>query len=52
MSRIKSKKYNGVYLNHLANKDISYSITFKDDFNKLLRFTVGKKSDLIVNIRV
>jgi len=44
MGRIKSKKYNGGYLNHLANKDISYSITFKDEFNKLIRFTVGKKS--------
>ena len=50
MSRIKSKKYNGVYLNHLANKDISYSITFKDEFNKLIRFTVGKKSQGITEI--
>jgi len=50
VSRIKSKKYNGVYLNHLANKDISYSITFKDEFNKLIRFTVGKKSQGITEI--
>ncbi len=50
MSRIKSKKYNGVYLNHLTNKDISYSITFKDEFNKLIRFTVGKKSQGITEI--
>jgi len=50
MSRIKSKKYNGVYLSHLANKDIIYSITFKDEFNKLIRFTVGKKSQGIVEI--
>jgi len=50
MSRIKSKKYNGVYLNHLTNKDISYSITFKDEFNKLVRFTVGKKSQGITEI--
>ena len=50
MSRIKSKKYNGVYLNHLTNKDTSYSITFKDEFNKLIRFTVGKKSQGITEI--
>lgn len=50
MSRIKSKKYNGVCLNHLANKDISYSITFKDEFNKLIRFTVGKKSQGITEV--
>lgn len=50
MSRIKSKKYNGVYLNHLANKDISYSITYKNEFNKLVCFTVGKKSQGITEI--
>ena len=50
MSRIKSKKYSGVYLNLLTNKDISYSITFKDEFNKLTRFTVGKKSQGITEI--
>ena len=50
MSRIKSKKYNGVYLNHLANKDVSYSITYKNEFNKLVRFTVGKKSEGITEI--
>jgi integrase len=50
MSRIKSKKYNGVYLNHLENKDISYSITYKNEFNKLVRFTVGKKSEGITEI--
>ena len=44
MSRIISKKYKGIYLNHLANKDISYSITYKDEYGKLTRFTVGKKS--------
>lgn len=50
MSRIKSKKYTGVYLNHLANKDVSYSITYKSEFNKLVRFTVGKKSEGITEI--
>lgn len=44
MSRIISKKYTGVYLNHLAGGDISYSITYKDEHGKLKRFTVGKKS--------
>lgn len=50
MSRIKSKKYNGVYLNHLASKDVSYSITYKNEFNKLVRFTVGKKSEGITEV--
>lgn len=45
MSRIRSDKYTGVYLNQLENGDISYSITFKDEHNKLKRFTVGKKSE-------
>jgi len=44
MARIPSKKYTGVYLNHLINGDISYSITYKDAHNRLKRFTVGKKS--------
>jgi len=43
MSRIKSKKYTGVYLNHLENGDISYSVIYKDG-NTTKRFTVGKKS--------
>lgn len=34
MARIKSKKYNGVYLNHLANGDITYTVTYKDAFEK------------------
>jgi len=43
MSRVKSKKYAGVYLNLLENGDISYSVMYKDgDVTK--RFTVGKKS--------
>lgn len=44
MSRIKSKKYDGVYLNHLHNGDVSYSIVFKDINNKTQRLTIGKKS--------
>jgi integrase len=43
MPRVKSKKYTGVYLNHLENGDISYSIIYKDG-NKTRRFTIGKKS--------
>lgn len=45
MARIKSKKYAGVYLNQLLNGDISYSITYKDNTGKLIRYTVGKKSN-------
>ena len=40
---MKSKKYNGVYLNKLVNEDISYSIVYKDELNKMQRFTIGKK---------
>lgn len=50
MSRIKSKKYNGVYLNKLSNGDISYSIVYKDEFNRTKRFTVGRKSQGITEI--
>ncbi|WP_152183448.1 tyrosine-type recombinase/integrase [Sulfurimonas indica] len=45
MGREKSKKYVGVYKNHLANGDISYSYTYKDANNKTQRVTVGKKSE-------
>lgn len=44
MKRTKSKKYTGVYLNELVNKDISYSFTYKDQFNRTKWITVGKKS--------
>ena len=44
MARIKSNKYDGVYLNKLINGDISYSITYKDEHNKLKWFSIGKKS--------
>ena len=50
MSRVKSKKYNGVYLNKLANGDVSYSIVYKDAHNRMQRFTVGKKSQGITEI--
>lgn len=49
MSRIKSKKYTGVYLNKLQNGDISYSISYNDmnmQGEKIkVWFTVGKKSE-------
>ena len=45
MARIKSKKYVGVYLNHLASGDISYSINYKDHHSKKVWVTVGKKSN-------
>jgi len=45
MGRVKSKKYTGVYLNHLENGDISYSITYKNEMGKFVRYSVGKKSN-------
>ena len=45
MARIKSKRFTGVYLNKLANGDISYSITYKDAAGKMQRVTIGKKSE-------
>ncbi len=44
MARVRSKKYTGVYLNHLANGDISYSFSYKNEHYKKVWFTVGKKS--------
>jgi integrase len=44
MARVKSKKYEGIYLNHLQNGDISYSLVYKDLDNKMQRLTIGKKS--------
>jgi integrase len=44
MSRIKSKKYTGIYLNKLQDGDISYSFTYKDLYNNTKWVTVGKKS--------
>lgn len=46
MSRIKSKKFTGVYERILKNEDITYSFTYKDrSSNKLKWVTVGKKSE-------
>ena len=45
MARVKSKKYAGVYLNQLANGDVSYSINYKDTNGKKVWVTVGKKSN-------
>ena len=50
MARIKSKKYNGVYLNHLLNGDITYYVTYKDEFSKKIFHKVGKKSDGITEV--
>ena len=50
MSRIKSKKYNGVYLNKLTNGDVSYLIMYKDKMKVTKRFTVGKKSQGITEV--
>ena len=50
MARTKSKKYQGVYLNKLENGDISYSISYKDEHNKMQRKTIGKKSGGITEI--
>jgi len=45
MARVKSKKYQGVYLNHLIDGDTSYSINYKDSNNKKVWVTIGKKSN-------
>ena len=45
MAREKSKKYTGIYLNRLQNGDISYSVSFKDKYNKMQRKSIGKKSE-------
>ena len=50
MARVKSKKYIGVYQNKLSNGDISYSINYKNNDNKKVWFTVGKKSEGITEI--
>ncbi len=44
MARVKSKKYTGIYLNHLENGDITYYANYKDQDGKKAWFTVGKKS--------
>ncbi len=50
MGRVKSKKYSGVYLNHLVNGDITYTVTYKDAFEKKVFHKVGKKSEGITEI--
>ncbi len=50
MARVRSKKYAGVYLNELANGDISYSITYKNLHGRKTWFNVGKKSEGITEI--
>ncbi len=50
MARVKSKKYNGVYLNYLANGDITYTVTYKDEFGKKIFHKVGKKSEGITEV--
>ena len=45
MTYIKSKKYEGVYQYPMINGDISYSITYKDNYNKTVRKKIGKKSE-------
>ena len=50
MSRIKSRKYMGVYINILQNGDESYSVTFKDENNRMKRRSIGKKSEGITQL--
>lgn len=50
MARIKSKKYTGIYLNHLENGDVTYYANYKDQDGKKAWFTVGKKSHGITEI--
>ena len=45
MTYIKSKKFEGVYQYPMINGDISYSITYKDNYNKTVRKKIGKKSE-------
>ncbi len=50
MARVKSKKYNGVYLNHLQDGDTTYYVTYKNEFGKKVFHKVGKKSDGITEV--
>lgn len=50
MGRIKSKKYSGVYLNHLLSGDITYTVTYKDEHNKKVFYKIGKKSEGITEV--
>lgn len=44
MGFVNSKKYDGVQLYHKKNKDISYYIRYKNEYDKLVRIKVGDKS--------
>jgi len=50
MGRIKSKKYNGVYLNHLLSGDITYTVTYKDEHDRKVFYKIGKKSEGITEV--
>lgn len=41
---IKSKRYNGVYYYTKNNGDVSYSITYYDEYGKLVKKKIGDKS--------
>ncbi|MGP2656525.1 tyrosine-type recombinase/integrase [Malaciobacter sp. WC5094] len=41
---VKSKRYNGVYLYNKENGDVSYSITYYDEYGKLVKKKIGDKS--------
>jgi len=43
----RSKKFTGVWLHHLKNKDISYYIQYKDEDGTNKRIKIGKKSEKI-----
>ena len=45
MGMSRSEKYVGVYLNHLANNDITYYVKFKDENGKRKTVSIGKKSN-------
>lgn len=50
MARIKSRKYNGVYLNLLSSGDTSYTITYKDEVGKKVFYKIGLKSEGITEV--
>ena len=45
LKMIKSKRYTGVWINKLANNDISYYVQIRDEHKKSKRIKVGKKSE-------
>lgn len=44
MARIRSKKYEGVYLNRLQNGDVSYYVAYNNEYGKKVWSKIGKKS--------